>query len=84
MYIQLLILLIAGAILVYALIRLIQRENQSHRRYEAYRDYIMAYGSEDEKQALMLEDLDDMFIGMTGLAMLDMVDGELDGDFDFW
>ena len=82
MYLLLLILLIAGGILVYALIRLIQREINAHRRYEAYRDYIMAYGSEDEKQALMLEDLDDMFIGMTGLMFIDMVDGELDGDFD--
>ena len=84
MYLLLLILLIAGGILAYALIRLIQREIQAHRRYEAYRDYIMAYGSEEEKQSLMMEELDDMFIGMTGLAMLDMQDGEMDGDFDFW
>jgi len=84
MYLLLLILLIAGGILAFALIRLIQREIQAHRRYEAYRDYIMAYGSEEEKQSLMMEELDDMFIGMTGLAMLDMQDGEMDGDFDFW
>ena len=84
MYMLLLILLIAGGFLVYALIRLIQQEIQSRRSYEAYRDYIMAYGSEEEKQALMLEDLDDMFIGMIGLAMVDMLDGELDGEIDFW
>jgi len=84
MYVLLLILLIAGGILVYALIRLIQRDTQAHKRYEAYRSYVMAYGSEEEKQALMLDDLDDMFIGMTGLAMLDTLDWELDGDFDFW
>ena len=84
MYLLLLILLIAGAILVYALIRLFQREIQAHKRYEAYRDYIMTYGSEEEKQILMLENLDDMFIGMIGLAMVDMLDGELDGEIDFW
>ena len=78
MYLLLLILLIAGGILLYSLIRLIQRENQSHRRYETYRDYIMTYGSEEEKQTLMLEDLDDMFIGMTGLMFIDMVDGDFD------
>ena len=84
MYIQLLILLIAGGLIVYALIRLIQREIQAHKSYEAYRDYIMTYGSEEEKQILMLENLDDMFIGMIGLAMVDMLDGELDGEIDFW
>ena len=84
MYLLLLILLLVGVFLVYIIIRLFQRDIETHRRYEAYRDYIMTYGSEEEKQILMLEDLDDMFIGMIGLAMVDMLDGELDGEIDFW
>ena len=83
MYLLLLILLIVGGFIVYALIQLIQREIQAQRRYEAYRDYITAYGSEEEKESLMLEEMEDLMIGIGGFVMLDMLDGELDGDFDF-
>jgi hypothetical protein len=44
----------------------------------------MAYGSEEEKQALMLCELEDMMIGLGGLVLLDMLDGELDGEIDWW
>jgi hypothetical protein len=44
----------------------------------------MAYGSEEEKQALMLDELEDMMIGLGGLVLLDLSDGELDGEIDWW
>ena len=48
MYLLLLILLLGGGFLVYILIRLVLRDIQAQRRHEAYRDYIIAYGSEEE------------------------------------
>jgi len=84
MYMLLLILLLGGGFLVYILVRLVLRDIQALRRYEAYRDYIMAYGLEEEKESLMIDEMEDLMIGMGGLVMLDMVDGELDGDFDLF
>ena len=60
MYLSLLILLLEGGFLVYLLIRLIRRDIQAHRRYEAYRDYIMVYGSEEEKESLMIDEMEDL------------------------
>jgi len=68
MYMLLLILLLGGGFLVYILVRLVLRDIQALRRYEAYRDYIMAYGSEEEKESLMIEELEDLMIGMGGLV----------------
>ena len=84
MYLLLLILLIAGGFLVYILIKLLLRDIQAHRRYEMHRKYILAYGSEEEKQTLMLDELEDMMIGLGGLVLLDLLDGELDGEIDWW
>lgn len=84
MYLCLLILLIAGGFLVYIFSKLILRDIQAQRRYEAHRRYIMAYGTEEEKQALALDELEDMMLGLGGLVMLDMLDGELDGEIDWW
>ena len=42
----------------------------------------MAYGSKEEKQALMLDDLEDITFGIGGLLMLNMLEGELDGEID--
>ena len=83
MYLLLLILLLAGGLLVCVLIRLILRDIQDQRRHEAYREYIMAYGSEEEKESLMIEEMDDLMLGMGGLMMLDLIDGELDGEMNF-
>ena len=82
MYLLLLILLHAGGFLVFLLVRLVHRDIQAHRRHEAYRDYIMAFGSEEEKESLMIDEMEDLMIGIGGLLMLDLVDCELDSEID--
>ena len=77
-YLLLLILLLAGSFLVYVLIRPILQDIQAHRKHEAYRDYILAYGSEEEMESLMMDEMEDMLLGITGLRFLDMVDGDID------
>ena len=84
MYLLLLILLHAGGFLVFLLVRLVHRDIQAHRRHEAYRDYIMAFGSEEEKESFMMDEMEDLIIGMGRLVLIDMIDGELDGDIDLW
>ena len=42
----------------------------------------MAYGSEKEKESLMIGEMEDLIPGIGGLVMLDMMDRELGGDFD--
>ena len=44
----------------------------------------MAYGTEEERESLIMDEIEDMLLGITGLMFLDMVDGELDGEIDFW
>lgn len=64
MYLLLLIMLLVGGFLVFVLILLVQREIQAQRRFEAYRGYVMAYGSEEEKASLMIDEMEDLMIVM--------------------
>ena len=83
MLILVLMLLIVGGLIFYIVVRLFIKDVQAHKQYEAYSDYVMAYGSEEETVSLMLDELEDLMIGMGGLVLLDMVDGELIGGNEF-
>ena len=44
----------------------------------------MAYGTEEEKESQLMDEMEDLMIGMQRLVLLDMPDGDLDGEIDFW
>ena len=77
-YLLLLILLLAGSFLVYVLIRPILQDIQAHRKHEAYRDLIMAHGTDEQRESIRMDDMDDVVRGIMGLIFMDMVDGDID------
>ena len=57
---------------------------QAHRKHEAYRDLNMAHGTDEQRESIRIDDMDDVVRGITGLIFMDVADGDFNGEIDLW
>ena len=76
--------IVAGCVLIAWQIHDAGRTSTRKPKVMSDRDFIMLYGSEEEKQTLLLQEMNERLQGVGGLMMMDMADGDFDGFIDWW